>query len=70
MAECPHGFSDPQWCADCTPRVESVKPDTPTHPSAIKAQFRGRCVECRDLIEVGDWIVADPRFGWNHDECG
>jgi len=69
MAECPHGFSDPAFCADCTPRPTTPKLEEPIHSGAIKAQYDGRCVECRDPIEKGDWIVADHRGGWDHDEC-
>lgn len=67
--ECPHGFSSPQWCEDCTPRSKP-EPTGPAHLHAIKAQYRGRCAECRDPIEEGDWILSGPRGGWIHDECG
>jgi hypothetical protein len=67
--ECPHGFSDARFCADCTPKPKPEEPETPIHSTAVKAQYRGRCVECRDPIEVGEWIVPDSRGGWDHDEC-
>jgi hypothetical protein len=67
--ECPHGFSDPQWCEDCTPRAKPVAEPVQVRADSHKAQYPGKCVECRDPIDVGDYILPDVRGGWNHEEC-
>lgn len=70
MAEdCGHGFSDPAFCADCTPPAPKLE-SGPQHPYAIQANYRGRCTVCGDPIEVDDWIVPGSKLGWAHDECG
>lgn len=66
---CPHFFSDPAFCADCTPRKKDPEPERSATPHSIKAEFEGRCTECKERIEVGDEIVPDLRFGWDHAEC-
>lgn len=68
MSDCPHGFSSASWCAECSPTA-SVATAEPEHAHAIRAQYEGRCVECRDPIEKDEWIVPAHQGGWAHDEC-
>jgi hypothetical protein len=36
---------------------------------AFQAKYEGRCLDCREPIEPGEWIVSKPDGGYAHEVC-